>query len=591
MKANFTLSDGDKAVTDADGKAKVTLKGTKAGAHTVTTSMVGGKSEQLVVNFTADTLTAQVNLNVTEDNFIANNIGMTRLQATVTDGNGNPVEGIKVNFRGTSVTLSSTSVETDDQVFAEILVTSTEVGLKTVSASLADKPTEVISRLLNAKVDVNSATITSQEIPEGQVMVAQDIAVKAHVNDQFGNPVTHQPATFSAAPSSQMIISQNTVSTNTQGVAEVTMTPERNGSYTVKASLANGASLEKQLEAIDEKLTLTSSPLIGVNAPKGATLTAMLTSANGTPVEGQVINFSVTLEGATLSGGKVRTNSSGQAPVVLTSNKVGTYTVTASFHNGVTIQTQTTVKVTGNPSTAHVASFIAEPSTIAATNRDLSTLKATVEDGSGNLIEGLTVYFALKNGSTTLTSLTAVTDQNGIATTSVKGAITGSVTVSTVTSAGGMQTVDISLVAGPADASQSILKNNQSSLKGDFTDSAELHLVLHDISGNPIKVSEGMEFVQSGTNVPYMKISAIDYTQNINGDYKATVTGGGEGIATLIPVLNGVHQAGLSTTIEFISAETRPMTGTVSVNGANLPTASFPSQGFTEVVNKNWPPS
>ena len=594
MKANFTLSDGDKAVTDADGKAKVTLKGTKAGAHTVTASMVGGKSEQLVVNFTADTLTTQVNLNVTEDNFIANNIGMTRLQATVTDGNGNPVEGIKVNFRGTSVTLSSTSVETDDQVFAEILVTSTEVGLKTVSASLADKPTEVISRLLNAKVDVNSATITSQEIPEGQVMVAQDIAVKAHVNDQFGNRVAHQPVTFSAEPSSQMIISQNTVSTNTQGVAEVTMTSERNGSYTVKASLANGASLEKQLEAIDEKLTLTSSPLIGVNAPKGATLTATLTSANGTPVEGQVINFSVTLEGATLSGGKVRTNSSGQAPVVLTSNKVGTYTVTASFHNGVTIQTQTTVKVTGNPSTAHVASFIAEPSTIAATNSDLSTLKATVEDGSGNLIEGLTVYFALKNGSTTLTSLTAVTDQNGIATTSVKGAITGSVTVSTVTSAGGMQTVDITLVAGPADTSQSVLKNNQSSLKGDFTDSAELHLVLHDISGNPIKVSEGMEFVQSGTNVPYMKISAIDYSQNINGDYKATVTGGGEGIATLIPVLNGVHQAGLSTTIEFISAETRPMTGTVSVNSANLPTASFPSQGFTgayyQLNNDNFAP-
>ena len=595
VKANFTLSDGGKAITDAEGKAKVTLKGTKAGAHTVTASMAGGKSGQLVVNFTADTLTAQVNLNVTEDNFIANNIGMTRLQATVTDGNGNPVEGIKVNFRGTSVTLSSTSVETDDQGFAEILVTSTEVGLKTVSASLADKPTEVISRLLNASADVNSATITSLEIPEGQVMVAQDVAVKAHVNDQFGNPVAHQPVTFSAEPPEHMTISQNIVSTDTHGIAEVTMTPERNGSYMVKASLTNGASLEKQLEAIDEKLTLTaSSPLIGVYAPTGATLTATLTSANGTPVEGQVINFSVTPEGATLSGGKVRTNSSGQAPVVLTSNKVGTYTVTASFHNGVTIQTQTTVKVTGNSSTAHVASFIADPSTIAATNSDLSTLKATVEDGSGNLIEGLTVYFALKSGSATLTSLTAVTDQNGIATTSVKGAMTGSVTVSAVTTAGGMQTVDITLVAGPADASKSVLKNNRSSLKGDFTDSAELHLVLHDISGNPIKVSEGMEFVQSGTNVPYMKISAIDYSQNINGDYKATVTGGGEGIATLIPVLNGVHQAGLSTTIEFISAETRPMTGTVSVNSANLPTASFPSQGFTgayyQLNNDNFAP-
>lgn len=699
VRANFTLSDGGKAITDTEGKAKVTLKGIKAGAHTVTASMAGSKSGQLVVNFTADTLTAQVNLNVTEDNFIANNIGMTKLQATVTDGNGNPfaneavtftlpadvsasftlgqggsaitdingkaevtlsgtksgtypvtvsvinygvsdtkqvtliadagtatlasltsvysfvvsttegatmtasvtdangnpVEGIKVNFRGTSVTLSSTSVETDDQGFAEILVTSTEVGLKTVSASLADKPTEVISRLLNAKADINSATITSLEIPEGQLMVAQDVAVKAHVNDQFGNPILNESVTFSAEPPEHMTISQNIVSTDTHGIAEVSMTPERNGSYMVKASLANGASLEKQPEAIDEKLTLTaSSPLIGVYAPTGTTLTATLTSANGTPVEGQVINFSVTPEGATLSGGKVRTNSSGQAPVVLTSNKVGTYTVTASFHNGVTIQTQTTVKVTGNSSTAHVASFIADPSTIAATNSDLSTLKATVEDGSGNLIEGLTVYFALKSGSATLTSLTAVTDQNGIATTSVKGAMTGSVTVSAVTTAGGMQTVDITLVAGPADASQSVLKNNRSSLKGDFTDSAELHLVLHDISGNPIKVSEGMEFVQSGTNVPYMKISAIDYSQNINGDYKATITGGGEGIATLIPVLNGVHQAGLSTTIQFTRAEDKIMSGTVSVNGTDLPTTTFPSQGFTgayyQLNNDNFAP-
>lgn len=355
VRANFTLSDGGKAVTDADGKAKVTLKGTKAGAHTVTASMAGGKSEQLVVNFIADTLTAQVNLNVTEDNFIANNVGMTRLQATVTDGNGNPlaneavtftlpadvsasftlgqggsaitdingkaevtlsgtksgtypvtvsvnnygvsdtkqvtliadagtaklasltsvysfvvsttegatmtasvtdangnpVEGIKVNFRGTSVTLSSTSVETDDRGFAEILVTSTEVGLKTVSASLADKPTEVISRLLNAKADINSATITSLEIPEGQVMVAQDVAVKAHVNDQFGNPILNESVTFSAEPPEHMTISQNIVSTDTHGIAEVTMTPKRNGSYMVKASLANGSSYEKDLVVID----------------------------------------------------------------------------------------------------------------------------------------------------------------------------------------------------------------------------------------------------------------------------------------------------------------------------------------------------
>ncbi len=701
VKANFTLSDGGKAVTDTEGKAKVMLKGTKAGAHTVTASMAGGKSEQLVVNFIADTLTAQVNLNVTEDNFIANNVGMTRLQATVTDGNGNPLanevvtftlpadvsasftlgqggsaitdingkaevtlsgtksgtypvtvsvnnygvsdtkqvtliadagtakmagftassssftasttegatltasvtdaygnplEGIKVNFRGPATTLSNTSVETDAQGKAEILVTSTIAGTKVVTANLAIAPTEAAIRMLTVNADVDSATITSLEMPEGQVIIREPIAVKAHVDDQFGNPVADQLVTFSAEPSSfNMVISQDTVSTNRQGIAEVTMTPGRYGSYTVKASLANGSFYEKDLVVIDLRLTLTSSsPLIGVNDPSGATLTVRLTHANGAPLSHELVTFSVTPEGATLSSQTATTNTSGEAQVVLTSNKVGTYVVTASIHSGVIIQTQTTVKVTGNPSTAHVASFIADPSTLTANNSDISTLKATVEDSSGNLVEGVHVNFVLKSGSATLTSLTAVTDQNGLATTSVRGAMTGSVTVSAETSYGGAQTVDITLVAGPADASLSVLKNNRSSLKGDFTESAELHLVLHDLSGHPINVSEGLEFVQSGTNVPYVQVSAIDYSKNFSGEYKATVTGGGEGIATLIPVLNGVHQAGLNTTIEFISAETRPMTGTVSVNGANLPTASFPSQGFTgayyQLNNDNFAP-
>ncbi|STM16303.1 putative invasin [Escherichia coli] len=324
VRANFTLSDGGKAITDTEGKAKVTLKGTKAGAHTVTASMAGSKSGQLVVNFTADTLTAQVNLNVTEDNFIANNVGMTTLQATVTDGNGNPLaneavtftlpadvsasftlgqggsaitdingkaevtlsgtksgtypvtvsvnnygvsdtkqvtliadagtaklagftassssftasttegapltasvtdaygnplEGIMVNFHG-SATLSNTSVETDAQGKAEVLVTSTIAGTKVITANLANAPTEAAMRTLTVKADIDSATITSLEMPEGQVIIREPIAVKAHVDNQFGNPVADQLVTFSAEPSSfNMVISQDTVSTNRQGIA------------------------------------------------------------------------------------------------------------------------------------------------------------------------------------------------------------------------------------------------------------------------------------------------------------------------------------------------------------------------------------
>ena len=40
-------------------------------------------------------------------------------------------------------------------------------------------------------------------------MVAQDVAVKAHVNDQFGNPILNESVTFSAEPPEHMTISQN----------------------------------------------------------------------------------------------------------------------------------------------------------------------------------------------------------------------------------------------------------------------------------------------------------------------------------------------------------------------------------------------
>ncbi|HFL4066712.1 TPA: Ig-like domain-containing protein, partial [Escherichia coli] len=142
VRANFTLSDGGKAITNAEGKAKVTLKGTKAGAHTVTASMAGGKSEQLVVNFTADTLTAQVNLNVTEDNFIANNIGMTKLQATVTDGNGNPLANEAVTFTlpadvSASFTLGQGgSAITDINGKAEVTLSGTKSGTYPVTVSV-----------------------------------------------------------------------------------------------------------------------------------------------------------------------------------------------------------------------------------------------------------------------------------------------------------------------------------------------------------------------------------------------------------------------------------------------------------------------
>lgn len=222
VKANFTLSDGGKAITDADGKAKVTLKGTKAGAHTVIASMTGGKSEQLVVNFIADTLTAQVNLNVTEDNFIANNVGMTTLQATVTDGNGNPLANEAVTFTlpadvSASFTLGQGgSAITDINGKAEVTLSGTKSGTYPVTVSVNNygvSDTKQVTLIADAGT-AKLASLTS--VYSFVVGTTEGATMTASVTDANGNPVEGIKVNFRGT---SVTLSSTSVETDDRGFA------------------------------------------------------------------------------------------------------------------------------------------------------------------------------------------------------------------------------------------------------------------------------------------------------------------------------------------------------------------------------------
>uniref|UniRef100_UPI0025A543FE Ig-like domain-containing protein n=1 Tax=Escherichia coli TaxID=562 RepID=UPI0025A543FE len=162
----------------------VTLSGTKSGTYPVTVSVNSyGVSDTKPVTLIADAGTAKLaGFTASSSSFTASTTEGVTLTASVTDAYGNPLEGIKVNFRGPATTLSNTSVETDAQGKAEILVTSTIAGTKVVTANLAIAPTEAAIRMLTVNADVDFATITSLEMPEGQVIIREPIAVKAHVD-------------------------------------------------------------------------------------------------------------------------------------------------------------------------------------------------------------------------------------------------------------------------------------------------------------------------------------------------------------------------------------------------------------------------
>ena len=118
VSASFTLGQGGSAITDINGKAEVITEAvTKSGTYPVTVSVNNyGVSDTKQVTLIADAGTAKLASLTSVYSFVVSTTEGATMTASVTDANGNPVEGIKVNFRGTSVTLSSTSVETDDQV-------------------------------------------------------------------------------------------------------------------------------------------------------------------------------------------------------------------------------------------------------------------------------------------------------------------------------------------------------------------------------------------------------------------------------------------------------------------------------------------
>lgn len=108
------------------------------------------------------------------------------------------------------------------------------------------------------------------------------------------------------------------------------------------ATLDNNSSSKVDVNVANGKLELTSSkPETTVHNSEGITLTATARNARDELMHGQIITFSVTPEGATLSNtGEILTDQSGQAKVTLTSDKVNVYTVTAIMGKDVPVQSR-----------------------------------------------------------------------------------------------------------------------------------------------------------------------------------------------------------------------------------------------------------
>ncbi|EIC1759599.1 inverse autotransporter IatD [Escherichia coli] len=582
MTGNFTLSS-ETARTDANGDAVVTLRGTKAGEFTVTATLTRNNTVAYQqVTFIGDTNSAQLQpLTASLNSIVAGNSTGSTLTATILDAYQNPLKDQLVTFQSNDVTLSGTEVTTNTLGQATVTMTSNIAGQHNVVVSRKAQASDNKTFSLSVLPDESSAKVISITGAEKTITVGENITLRILVQDAFNNVIAGQRVRLSAQPTTNITIG-DTAYTDNNGFAYVNLLSTQPGVYQVTATLDNNSSSKVDVNVANGKLELTSSkPETTVHNSEGITLTATARNARGELMPGQIITFSVTPEGATLSNtGEVLTDQSGQAKVTLTSDKVNVYTVTAIMGKDVPVQSQVTVAVKADAKTAHVVSVVASPDTITADGIDSSTITSRVEDDYGFPVEGVDVSHGLDTkGSPVVNIPTTRTDQSGQVTATITSTLAETLTVNVQVPGTANQSATITLVAGTADESKSILKSDVDTLKADYQQSAKLTLTLQDKYGNPIVTSDHLEFVQSGPFVNFLKLSDIDYSQRNYGEYTVTVTGGKEGTATLIPMLNGVHQANLSISLNLIHS-IKEMSGHVTANNHTFSTAKFPSEGF-----------
>lgn len=242
-------SVGTPVISDVNGKVEAGISTTLAGDTVVTATLASGSTDNATVTFIADISTARLALEVTTDGVVANNTDENWLLATLTDANGNPLNGQPVGI-GVAENVGDISFEyiagtTDSTGQISSSVRRSLAGEYAAGAKLyADTNESVTAETTMTFV----ADVATAGLAEGSLSVINDDAiadglaqntVQATVTDAKGNPVPGVTVSFSADEG--VILGAPTVITDLNGQASTPLTSTSAGNPQVTATI-NGSS-------------------------------------------------------------------------------------------------------------------------------------------------------------------------------------------------------------------------------------------------------------------------------------------------------------------------------------------------------------
>lgn len=266
--------------------------------------------------------------------------------------------------------------------------------------------------------------------------------VTAMVTDGAGRRVSGETVLFTLpaglSVAGAVHSTQVRVTTDSNGVAKLDLISLTPGTYSLQAQVGTAPAVSTTTsfaqntdtgpqEILNLEVTVPADNALA-NGQDRNTVSVVVKNPAGILQTNTVVHFSVT-SGATLSSSDVTTDGNGVAQVTLTSVAANTYTVVAAAGGG-----SRTVPVTFSVVPLQGV-LTASPASIPADNTTVSTLTLTLTDQNGTVQPGKPVVFGVTgvNGNATIISDTA-DHGNGIYTATLRGADTGTATVTAMIS-------------------------------------------------------------------------------------------------------------------------------------------------------------
>jgi adhesin/invasin len=559
----FTIASGTGSfvgsatvTTNASGDAQISLTSQVAGTVNITATVNGNNitnGSPASVIFVAGTPSATAPttiLTVVTNNAVADGVATNSVNAHITDANGNPVANQTVSFAiasGTGSFVGAATVTTNANGDAQISLTSLVAGTVNITAtvngnSITNGSPAIVIFVAGAPSATAPTTIltvvTNNAVADG---VATN-SVNAHITDANGNPVANQTVSFAIASGTGSFVGSATVTTNSSGDAQISLTSLVAGTVNITATV-NGNSITNGSPAIvifvagapSATAPTTILTVVTNNAVADGVVTnsvnAHITDANGNPVANQTVTFAIASgTGSFVGSATVTTNANGDALISLTSLVAGPVNITASVNgNSITNGSPAIVIfVAGGPSVGVVTTLLSVITNNAiADGVATNSVNAHITDVNGNPVANQTVTFAIVTGTGSFVgSATITTNANGDAqislTSLLPGIVTITATVNGVSITNGSPAAVLFVVGPPSvTAPTTILTvvTNNAVADGVATNSVNAHIT--DANGNPV-ANQAVTFTMASGSASFVGTTTV--ATDANGNALITLT-------------------------------------------------------------------